>query len=57
MERVRLGRAGCLNTPDWTRNDIFDIQRTMSMKILVEKGKTCNHMTKVKRSGNSNELI
>ena len=40
-----LGRAsGCLNMPHWTRNDVHDLQRAMSMKILVENGKICNQM-------------
>ena len=38
-----MGRdPGCLNMPHWTRNDIPDLQRAMSMKISVENGKICN---------------
>ena len=45
MERVRLGRAsGCSNMPHWTRNDILDLQRAMSMKISIENGKISNQM-------------
>ena len=34
----RLGRAsGCSNMPHWTRNDVLDLQRAMSMKISLEK--------------------
>ena len=43
---MRLGRAsGCSNTPYWTRNDVLDLQRAMSMKISVENRKTCNQAT------------
>ena len=47
MERERLGRAsGCSNTPNWTRNDVPDLQRAMSStKISVENGKICNQTT------------
>ena len=42
---MRLGRAsGCSNMPHWSRNDILDLQRAMSMKILVENGKIYNWM-------------
>ena len=43
---MSLGRgSGCLNTPDWTRDDVFDLQRAMSMKTSVENGKICNKKT------------
>ena len=43
---MRLGRAfGCSNTPHWARNDILDLERAMSLKILIENGKICNQMT------------
>ena len=46
MERVRLGRAsGCSNKPHWTRNDVLDLHRAMSMKISVECGKIGNQTT------------
>ena len=46
MERVRLNRAyGCSNTPHWTRNDILDLHRAISMEISVENGKICNQTT------------
>ena len=46
MERVRLGRAsGCSNTPSWSRNDVLDLQRAMSMKVSVENEKSCNQTT------------
>ena len=38
---MNLGRAsGCSNTPNWTSNDVFDLQGAMSMKISVENGNT-----------------
>ena len=41
-----MGRAsGCSNTPRWTRNDILDLQRAKSMKILIENGKINNQTT------------
>ena len=50
-----MGRAsGCSNTPNWTRNDIFDLQRAISMKISVKDGKICNQTTiggKLERTG------
>ena len=43
---MRLGRAsGCSNMPHWTRNDILDLQRAISMKISIENGKISNQMT------------
>ena len=46
MERVSLGRAsGCSTTLRWTRNDVLDLQRAMSMKLSVEIGKICNQKT------------
>ena len=54
---MRLGRAsGCLNTPHWTRNDILDLQRAMSMKISVENGKICNQNTMGERLGRIGEV-
>ena len=37
--------SGCSSTPHWTRNDVRDLQRAMSMKISVENGKVYNQMT------------
>ena len=35
-----MGRdSGCLNTPNWIRNNILEFQRAMSMKISVKNGK------------------
>ena len=53
---VRLGRtSGCSNIPNWTRNDVPDLQRAMSpMKISIENGKICNQATmgeRLKRIG------
>ena len=46
MGRVRLGRtSGCSNTPHWTRNDILNLQRAISMKISIENGKISNQTT------------
>ena len=37
---MNLGRAsGCSNTPNWTSNDVFDLQRAISMKISGRKWK------------------
>ena len=43
---MSLGRAsGCSNTRNWTRDDVFDLQRAMSMKISAKNGKICNQTT------------
>ena len=37
---MSLGRvSGCSNTANWTRDDVLDLQRAMSMKISVKKWK------------------
>ena len=42
---MSLGRAsGCSNTPNWTRDDVFDLQKAMSMKLSVKDGKICNQL-------------
>ena len=41
-----MGRAsGDSNMPHWTRNNILDFLRAMSMKIAAENGKICNKTT------------
>ena len=45
-----MGRAsGGSNTPHWTRNNILDFLRAMSVKIAVENGKICKKTTMGKR--------
>ena len=34
--------SGCSNAHNWTRNDVLNLQRAMSMKISVENGKIYN---------------
>ena len=38
METVSLGRAsGCSKKPNWTRNDVLDLQRAISMKTSEKR--------------------
>ena len=54
---MSLGKvAGCSNTPNWTRDEVFDLQRAMSIKISVEKGKICNQTTMGERLERTDEV-
>ena len=45
-----------MNTPQRTINDIFDLQRAMSIKISVENGKICNQTTMGERLERINQV-
>ena len=48
-----MGRASDgSDTPHWTRNNILDFQRAMSVKIAVENGKICKKTTMGERLEN-----
>ena len=57
LGKGEVGRAsGCSHTPYWTRIDVLDLQRAISMKISVENGKISNQTRMGERLGRIGEV-